>query len=139
MKGVVMVVIKIDSLSQIPIYMQLRNQVILGIASNQLKEGESLPSARRLSADLGINLHTVNKSYALLSDEGYIATDRRKGTFVSHPVKGEKELKEKLSDNLLMAAAEAISHSITEEEYINLCSSNYKKAQQYTMEGNKNG
>jgi len=130
-----MVVIKIDSMSPVPIYMQLRNQVILGIASKQLIPGEALPSARRLAADLGINLHTVNKSYALLSDEGYIAIDRRKGTFVSQPVKNEAEIYVILSEKLLLTAAEAISHSINEKEFINLCSSNYKKAQDISKEG----
>ena len=125
-----MVVIKIDSLSPVPIYMQLRNQVILGIASKQLAVGEALPSARRLAADLGINLHTVNKSYALLCDEGYIAIDRRKGTFVSQPIKNEAEISVILSEKLVLAAAVAISHSIDEKEFINLCISNYKKAQE---------
>jgi DNA-binding transcriptional regulator YhcF (GntR family) len=130
-----MVVIKIDSLSPVPIYMQLRNQVILGIASKQLVPGEALPSARRLSADLSINLHTVNKSYALLSDEGYIVTDRKKGTLISHPNKNETEIKTLLSEKLLLAAAEAISHSIDENEFINLCLDNYNKAKLKSKEG----
>ena len=122
-------VIKIDTLSTVPIYMQLRNQIILGIASKKLENGEALPSARRLSADLGINLHTVNKAYAQLIDEGYIAVDRRKGTFVSQPVKTEDDIKTMLSDNLCLAAAEAICHSVNEKDFIDICLRNYKKAQ----------
>ena len=129
-----MVVIKIDSLSPTPIYMQLRNQIVLGIASKQLVPGEALPSARRLAADLGINLHTANKSYALLSDEGYIAIDRRKGTFVSKPDKNEAEINVLLSEKLLLTAAEAISNSVDENDFINLCLKNYKKAQNNSKE-----
>ena len=125
-------VIKINTLSPEPIYMQLRNQVILGIASKKLETGEALPSARRLSADLGINLHTVNKAYALLIDEGYIAVDRSKGTFVSQPVKTGDEINALLSDNLSLAAAEAICHSVGEEEFLDICKSNYIKAQAKT-------
>ena len=135
MKGVVLLVITIDTVSPTPIYMQLRNQVVLGIASRQLETGEALPSARRLSADLGINLHTVNKSYTLLSDEGYIATDRRKGTFISHPVKSVKEIKSMLSEKLRLAAAEAICHSVNSDEFIDLCLSNFNKIQNNFMEG----
>lgn len=121
-------VIKINTLSPVPIYTQLRDQVVLGIASNKLELGEALPSARRLSADLGINLHTVNKAYSLLIDEGYIAVDRRKGTFISKPQRKEDEIKSLLSDKLLLAAAEAICHSITEKDFIEICSKNYNKA-----------
>ena len=121
-------VIKIDTLSPVPIYMQLRNQVIIGIASKKLETGEALPSARRLSADLGINLHTVNKAYSILIDEGYIAIDRRSGTFVSQPGRNDEKIKSKLSESLYLTAAEAICHSVTEKDFIELCLINYKKA-----------
>ena len=125
-------VIKIDTLSPVPIYMQLRNQVILGIAAKKLETGEALPSARRLSADLGINLHTVNKAYALLINEGYVAFNRSRGTFVSQPVKTGDEVTALISDNLCLAAAEAICHSVNEKEFLNMCQRNYIKAQAKT-------
>jgi Predicted transcriptional regulators len=71
------VIIKIDTYAEKPIYEQLRDAVILGIASGQLTEGESLPSARSLASDLGVNFHTVNKAYDTLRGAGYIIMDRR--------------------------------------------------------------
>ena len=64
--------IKIDFNSDEAIYMQLRNQIILGIATSRIHEGDSLPSVRQLAEEIGINMHTVNKAYAVLREEGII-------------------------------------------------------------------
>ena len=55
--------IEIDFDSDEAIYMQLRNQIVLGIATNRYQEGESLPSVRQLAESIGINMHTVNKAF----------------------------------------------------------------------------
>ena len=57
-----MVMIEIDFQSDEAIYIQLRNQIILGIATSSLQEGEALPSVRQLADDIGVNMHTVNKA-----------------------------------------------------------------------------
>jgi GntR family transcriptional regulator len=75
--------IRIDFESEIAIYVQLRNQIIEGIAKDELLPGESLPSVRQLAEDLGINMHTVNKAYNILKDQGFIAVHKRKGVIVS--------------------------------------------------------
>ena len=77
-------VIRIDQSDEVPIYLQIRNQIIEGIARGELSSGDSLPSVRQLAADLGINLHTVNKAYAVLRDEGYVAMRGRKGAFIAN-------------------------------------------------------
>ena len=74
--------IELDFNSNEAIYMQLRNQIILGIAQDKIKNGESLPSVRQLAEDIGVNMHTVNKAYALLRNDGYLKLDRRKGAVV---------------------------------------------------------
>lgn len=76
-------VITVDRLSETPLYQQLRNQVIAGIAAGALRPGDALPSVRSLAVDLGINLHTVNKAYATLRDEGYVILLGRRGAFVA--------------------------------------------------------
>ena len=75
--------IKIDFNSEEAIYMQLRNQIILGIAMAELREGDSLPSVRQLAEEIGINMHTVNKAYALLRQEGFVTMDRRSGAVIA--------------------------------------------------------
>ena len=78
-----MMVIEIDFNSEEAIYMQLRNQIILGIASDQFEEGEVLPSVRQLADMIGINMHTVNKAYTVLKQEGFVQVDRRRGAVIA--------------------------------------------------------
>ena len=64
--------IRIDQALPDPLYRQIRDEVVRGIAQGELAPGDALPSVRNLASDLGINLHTVNKAYALLRDEGFV-------------------------------------------------------------------
>jgi DNA-binding transcriptional regulator YhcF (GntR family) len=76
-------IIKIDFNSEEAIYTQLCNQIIFGIATAELCEGDSLPSVRQLADEIGINMHTVNKAYAVLREEGIIHLDRRRGAVIA--------------------------------------------------------
>lgn len=75
--------IEIDFNSDEALYLQLRNQIIMGIATSQFQEGDSLPSVRQLADTIGINMHTVNKAYNVLRQEGYVKVDRRKGAVIA--------------------------------------------------------
>ena len=75
--------IEIDFNSDEALYMQLRNQIIMGIATEQFREGDSLPSVRALAEMIGINMHTVNKAYTVLKDEGFVKVDRRRGAVIA--------------------------------------------------------
>lgn len=97
--------IQIDQTSEMPIYQQLRNQIVAGIAEGQLAPGDGLPSVRSLAADLGINLHTVNRAYALLRDEGYVLMRGRAGAMVAPPPGGDAA-KKRLADGLFLLVAE---------------------------------
>jgi GntR family transcriptional regulator len=66
-----------------PIYEQIRNQIIEGIASKKLLPGESLPSVRQLASDIGVNMHTVNKAYSRLKQDGLIVIHKRQGVLVA--------------------------------------------------------
>lgn len=74
--------VRIDFNSDEAIYIQLKNQIIMGIATSEIRDGESLPSVRDLADTIGINMHTVNKAYSILRQEGYLRLDRRKGAVV---------------------------------------------------------
>lgn len=76
-------IIRINQTSDVPLYMQIRDQLVEAIARGELVAGDGLPSVRRLAGDLGINLHTVNKAYAVLRDEGYLVMRGRSGAFVA--------------------------------------------------------
>ena len=75
-------IITLDTVSSIPIYVQLRNQIVTGIGRGELKAGEKLPTVRQMAQDAGINNMTVNKTYQILKTEGFIDIDRRKGATV---------------------------------------------------------
>lgn len=83
-------VIRIDQKSEEPLYLQLRSQIIAAIARGELEPGAALPSVRALASDLGINLHTVNKAYAVLRDEGYVLMRGRSGAYIADPCEDDR-------------------------------------------------
>ena len=76
---------RIDQALPDPLYRQIRDEIVRGIAQGELAPGDALPGVRNLASDLGINLHTVNKAYALLRDEGFVLMRGRSGAFVAQP------------------------------------------------------
>ena len=86
--------IEIDFNSDEAIYVQLTNQIIMGIAMDTIREGDSLPSVRQLAENIGINMHTVNKAYSVLRQEGYITVDRRHGAIIALDADKAKALEE---------------------------------------------
>lgn len=110
-------ILKLDFDSEVPIYLQIKNQIIIGIANKELEEGDELPSVRALAEDIGVNMHTVNKSYGLLKDEGYIKVDRRKGAIISLDLdKGNQIFNNKLEEDMTIYIAECINRGISLEE-----------------------
>ena len=112
-------IIKIDFQSEEALYMQLRNQIILGIATSMIQEGDSLPSVRQLADDIGINMHTVNKAYSVLRQEGFLTIDRRKGAVIALDV-DKLEALEEMKKNLRVLLAKAYCKNISEDEVHNL-------------------
>ena len=107
--------IEIDFNSDEAIYMQLRNQIIMGIAASRFREGDMLPSVRQLADHIGINMHTVNKAYTVLRQEGYVKGDRRKGVMIAVDVEKLKAM-EDVRNDLLVTLAKASCKNISREE-----------------------
>ncbi|MBE5959611.1 MAG: GntR family transcriptional regulator [Lachnospiraceae bacterium] len=107
--------IEIDFNSDEALYIQLRNQIIYSIASNQLHEGETLPSVRQLAEEIGINMHTVNKAYTVLKQDGFVKLDRRHGAMVAIDIDKIAAMKD-MSDELGVIVAKAICKDISREE-----------------------
>ncbi|MBD5394439.1 MAG: GntR family transcriptional regulator [Lachnospiraceae bacterium] len=108
-------VIEIDFNSEEALYLQLRNQIILGIATSRYQEGDSLPSVRTLADEIGINMHTVNKAYTILKEEGFVKVDRRKGAVIALSADRLRALEE-IDKNLRVILAKASCKGITREE-----------------------
>ena len=116
--------IEIDFNSDEAIYMQLRNQIILGIATSRFQEGDMLPSVRQLADSIGINMHTVNKAYTVLKQEGYVKVDRRKGAMIALDIDKMRalgEIRRELQVTLAKASCKNISveevHALIDEIY----------------------
>lgn len=108
-------IIKIDFESEEAIYIQLRNQIIMGIATDRIHEGDSLPSVRQLAENIGINMHTVNKAYTVLKQEGFIKLDRRRGAVIALDIDKLQSI-EQLREELSVLLARSICKNITREE-----------------------
>ena len=107
--------IEVDFNSDEAIYVQLQNQIIMGIATEMIKEGDTLPSVRRLADNIGINMQTVNKAYSILKQEGFIQLDRRRGAVIAIDVDKARALL-KLEEQLRILLAKGCCKNITREE-----------------------
>ena len=119
-------IIKINDMSDIPIYQQIRNQIITGISEGQLEPGEQLPTVRGLATEIGINSMTVSKAYQLLKQEGYVYSDRRNGVCVRKDFEQKKQLSKTSMDELKCIIAEAKVGGMTKEEFLHICESLYE-------------
>ena len=108
-------VIEIDFNSQEALYLQLRNQIILGIATARFREGDALPSVRQLADDIGINMHTVTKAYTVLKQEGFVKMDRRKGAVIALDMDRLRSVEE-MDEDLRGILAKGICKGIGREE-----------------------
>ena len=108
-------ILEVDFNSEEALYIQLRNQIIVGIATNRLKEGESLPSVRQLAESIGINMHTVNKAYTVLKQEGFVKVDRRRGAVIAIDTDRISDL-EQMRESLRVILARASCRNISREE-----------------------
>lgn len=118
--------IEIDFNSDEAIYMQLRNQIVFGIATNQYREGESLPSVRQLAESIGINMHTVNKAYHVLRQEGFITLDRRNGAVIFLE-EGKAQAIQEMKETLRVILAKAVCKNISREEVHELIDEIFKE------------
>ncbi len=109
------VIVTIDFNSDEAIYIQLRNQIILGIATSEIREGDNLPSVRELAENIGINMHTVNKAYTILKQEGFVKLDRRRGAVIALDYDKIRAIAE-LKSQMRVILAQAICKDISCEE-----------------------
>lgn len=107
--------IEIDFNSDEAIYIQLRNRIIMGIATAEIQEGDTLPSVRQLADNIGINMHTVNKAYTVLKREGFIRLDRRRGAVIAVDINKLQAL-EDMKQQLCIVLAKGRCKNISRQE-----------------------
>lgn len=119
----------IDMQSETPIYTQIAQQIIEGIAKGELIPGEGLPSVRALAVDLGVNLHTVNKAYHLLKQDGYVQINRKQGVIIEPdalPI-ADEQFKKNLLERLRPLVAEAVAREMEIDQFEQLVGITFKE------------
>lgn len=117
-------IVEIDFNSEEALYIQLINQIIIGIATDQIREGDTLPSVRQLADNIGINMHTVNKAYSVLKQEGFLRVDRRRGAVIALDTDKMRAISEMRRD-LDVILARGVCKNVSREEVHNLVDSIY--------------
>ena len=115
-------IVEIDFNSEEALYIQLINQIIIGIATDQIREGDTLPSVRQLADNIGINMHTVNKAYSVLKQEGFLRVDRRRGAVIALDTDKMRTISEMRRD-LSVILARGVCKNVSREEVHNLVDS----------------
>lgn len=118
-------ILEIDFNSDEALYLQLCNQIIMGIATSRFQEGDSLPSVRQMADSIGINMHTVNKAYTVLKQEGYVKVDRRRGAVIAVDADRMQTLAE-LKKELQVILAKGSCKNISKEEIYGLIEEIYE-------------
>ena len=117
-------IVEIDFNSEEALYIQLINQIIIGIATDQIREGDTLLSVRQLADNIGINMHTVNKAYSVLKQEGFLRVDRRRGAVIALDTDKMRTISEMRRD-LSVILARGVCKNVSREEVHNLVDSIY--------------
>lgn len=112
---------RLDFQSAVPIYRQIRDQVVLAVAKGELAPGERLPTTRALAEDAGVNVMTVSKAYQLLKAEGYLVTDRRAGAVVCARPGKAAALNADQTARLKLLAGEARLAGLTLDDFLAAC------------------
>ncbi|MCR5300607.1 MAG: GntR family transcriptional regulator [Erysipelotrichaceae bacterium] len=120
-------ILNFDFSSSVPLYQQLRNQIVVGIAEGKLQPGEQLPTIRALAEESGINMMTVSKAYQVLKQEGYITTDRRFGARVAD--KENTHIPENALSELRLRISELRLSGLSREEILQLCAKLYEEGE----------
>ncbi|MCC0648218.1 GntR family transcriptional regulator [Clostridioides sp. ZZV15-6598] len=121
-------ILNLDFNSDKSIYVQIKEEITKAIASGELKINESLPSVRSMAENIGVNLHTVNKSYNELKEEGFLNIDRRKGAIVAQlPMETENSTRKKNRLDLELLVAKSYLSGINKEEFLTLSKNLFDK------------
>ena len=110
--------IEIDFSSDEAIYQQLSNQIILAIATSRISDGEVLPSVRQMADEIGINMHTVNKAYTILRQEGFVKVDRRRGAFISVTERNRERALRRVERDMRILLAEARCRGLSNQDML---------------------
>jgi len=121
------VIIKLNLQSSTPVYLQLRNEIIKGIASKEINPGEKLPTVRDMAKQVGLNPMTVNKTYQILKEEGIVRTEGRNGVTVREDIVANELFLSKLNNEVELIVTESIVRGFSIEKIIEMINNTTKE------------
>jgi len=115
-------ILHVNTSSGVPVYLQIEAQVKHVVAAGALKEGDALPSVRKLATELRVNPNTVARAYQDLEREGLIRTVPGGGTYVAddHPGLLKSEKLRRLRPVARQLAVESTQLRVNPDETIKL-------------------
>jgi GntR family transcriptional regulator len=113
---------RLDLHSGVPVYRQIIDQVLGGMAAGTLSAGDQLPTVRQVAVDLAINPNTVQRAYRELEIRGVLETQQGTGTFISQQkvkrdeVERRRQLSQLVSELVSRAGAAGFTIAELQEE-----------------------
>ena len=123
--------IRIDLQSRVPIYEQLKSQIIRLSALGIWDENQKLPSVRSLAREIGVNPNTVQKAYQELEREGILCTVPGKGSFVSAGAVAREQVRRRELDEVRQSAVQAVQRGCTVQEVLQAAREGAEQAAQH--------
>ena len=109
-------IFRLNPSSGIPLYLQLMEQVKHSVETGALREGDQLPTIRRLAEDLVMNPNTVVRAYRELEHEGVVKLKHGSGVFIKESASGRARLIHKAQTVIQSTVERLLSLGLTEDE-----------------------
>lgn len=119
--------ILVDYHSRVPIYEQIKEQIIMLINMEVYKPGDQLPSIRALAKELNLNVNTVKRAFTELENDGVTRSLQGRGVFVNSNPLGNEHIKQTALDDIRLTVQSAKAKGVSEQDVINLVDSVYKE------------
>ncbi|EEG78388.1 GntR family transcriptional regulator [Dethiobacter alkaliphilus] len=117
--------LNIDHRSRVPIYEQIKNQILELVMLGVLEPHERLPSIRSLAKDLNLNVNTVKRAFSDLEAADVIYTGVGRGSFISEQARDNSFLKDKAREEIETAIKNGRSNGLSKDEIISIVDSLY--------------
>lgn len=122
--------ILIDYHSRVPIYEQIKEQIIMLINTGVLAPGDKLPSIRALSSELNVNVNTIKRAYVDLENNGVTYSAQGRGIFVSDNALGNERIRHSALENVKQVMQSAKARGITKGDLQALINTIYEEENQ---------
>ncbi len=118
--------------SGVPLYLQVKKQIMDLIRNGSLRVGTKMPTERELSENLKVSRNTVSSAYKELEKEGVLKSYQGRGTFVAEEARPwkAKNIKDKIIKFVDLGLEEAMETGMSTEEFLDIVSNRVQEKQE---------